>query len=299
MLGVLFALGACMTNGEAPQKLALNSTRILQQPCAEGDNAAWRAGLEFGCDAPEDDNINAKYPCKDGRVDCEASRKVDGNNREVSLQCKDGTYTCEEEVSYKQYEDGSQSDFTCNDKGCKKGSSGKADYSVKLNPGQLDILLKTQVKKAFIGARNADGRWAKLAGFMPFVGNRVQHVALWVDEGKKGVVIEYGDYENTWRGRTNTFFSESGARLSLMSLDKFHQTHEALEMKVGEVQTLKEMWKELDGKKEWNVQKYDSVTHNCQHFVVSAMKALKLTGTLSATQQSTYPPLVNAQLKAK
>jgi restriction endonuclease len=97
--------------------------------------------------------------------------------------------------------------------------------------------------------------------------------------------------------RTN-IFSESGARLRVMSLDKFQQTHETVEVRVGKFQTLKEMWRRLNRKKEWNVQRYDSVKHNCQHFVVAVMKALKNTGA-EQHQHSVLPPLVNAQLKAK
>jgi predicted Zn-dependent protease len=54
------------------------------------------------------------------------------------------------------------------DIGCTKtvkgGSSAKettkTSYDVVLDPGQIGVLLKKQIQKAFIGARNADGMWA-------------------------------------------------------------------------------------------------------------------------------------------
>jgi hypothetical protein len=265
----------------------------------EGYGWEWENNLpefdyETQCKEEGDEN-NSKETCTSGKASCVSTYKKSGDKIEVAVKCTDGTYTCEYGYSWKDNGDGT-GDKKCGDKGCKKGgSSAKADYSVKLSSSALKKILKKQVQKAYIGVRNADGKWAKLAGFMPFVGKHVQHVALWVGEGKKGVVIEYGDYVNTNFARTSNFFSESGARLNGMSLDKFLQTHEAEEVKVGKVQTLQEMWQEINGKEEWNVQKYDSVTHNCQHFMVAVIKALKLTGT----QQSQFPPLVNAQLQAK
>jgi hypothetical protein len=205
------------------------------------------------------------------------------------VKCEDGKYKC----SW-WWTGGLTDTYKCEDDGCKKSaSSGGSASGVVLSPSQLGALVKMNIKTAYVGSRNADGTLAKLGSWLPFVGKQVQHVTVWLGDGQNGFGVEYGDYENTRFNHKNNFFGKSGARVVWLSLNEFKAAYDVTEVKVGKEQTVKELWVDINQRSEWDVEHYNSVSHNCQHFAVSVLKALKVTGQ----EQATLPPAVNAALR--
>ena len=111
---------------------------------------------------------------------------------------------------------------------------------------------------------------------------KFQHTAVWFGENDNagddsvGAIIVYGKYTSEYGGRT--FLGCDGARTYVATLGKFKsmfRTFPVKKMKLGRNLTVSTFLSEVKAADKWEVDDYDTLNHNCQHFTASVLEILE------------------------
>ena len=111
---------------------------------------------------------------------------------------------------------------------------------------------------------------------------KFQHTAVWFGENDDagdesiGAIIVYGKYTNENGGRT--FLGCDGARTYVATLGRFKsmfRTFPVKKMKPGRNLTVSTFLSEVKASDSWEVDDYDTLNHNCQHFTASVLEILE------------------------